>query len=90
MKIINRVLAVSLITALCISTGAQAFCFLKGNNNNRAYGAYNYLPPAIGYTPAYAYPYSAAPLSGLNAGYYSTYPADQHGAGLYNSMRGWQ
>lgn len=91
MKIINNMLAVSLISALCIPTGAQAFCFLKGNNNDsRSYGAYNYLPPAVGFTPVYAYPYSAARVGGLNAGYYPAYPAGLPGAGPYSGMRVWQ
>ena len=88
MKTINRVLAVSLITALCIPAGAQAFCFTKNkNSNSRSYGAYNFPPPAVAYMPAYAYPWSAAPVSGPGAGHYPGYPAGLQGAELYKGMR---
>ena len=91
MKTINRVLAVSLITALCIPAGAQAFCFLKNkNSNNRAYSTYNFPPPAVSYRPAYAYPRSAALPGGQNAGHYPGYPAGLQGAGLYRGARDWQ
>ena len=57
-------LVFTLAAGLCVAGSAQAFCFMKGNNNNtRGLNYYNHPLPPIAFTPSryYAHPYSMLP-----------------------------
>ena len=56
-------LVCALAAGLCVAGSAQAFCFMKGNNNARGQNHYNYPLPPIAFAPSryYAYPYSTLP-----------------------------
>lgn len=51
----------ALAAGLCVAGSAQAFCFMKGNNNARGLNHYNYPLPPIAFTQSqyYGYPYSS-------------------------------
>jgi hypothetical protein len=93
MKTSKTILILSLTSAMLISTGAQAFCFNKGNNNNsRMHDYYNYRAPIVGYSPAqyYAYPPGSQPSAGWYGYDYPGVMPGQAGAAAYNGAQGWR
>ncbi|MDH5469617.1 MAG: hypothetical protein OEY45_05545 [Gammaproteobacteria bacterium] len=93
MKTTKKILILSLASAMLISTGAQAFCFMKGNNNNsRMHDYYNYRAPVAAYSPAQYYAYPAGSQS--SGGWYGyDYPGvmpGQAGAATYGGAQGWR
>ncbi len=91
MKTAKKILILSLSSAMLISTGAQAFCFMKGNNNNsRMHDYYNYRAPVAAYSPApyYAYPAGSQPSDGwYGYGYPGVMPGQ---AATYSGAQGWR
>jgi hypothetical protein len=93
MKTGKTILVLSLAGTMLIASGAQAFCFMKGNNNNsRMHDYYNYRAPVVGYSPAqyYAYPSGNQPPSGWNGYAYPGVMPGQAGVSTYNGMQGWR
>lgn len=59
----RSILVCALAAGLCVAGSAQAFCFMKGNNNARGLNYYHHPLPPIAFAPFryYAHPYSMLP-----------------------------
>ena len=85
MTIGKSFLVCALAAGLCVAGSAQAFCFLKGNNNNaRGLNYYNQPLPPLAFAPSryYAYPHSMLPAGTQPV--QPTYPYMQQESNLLN------